>query len=216
MIMDSRIGTWIVLLISVLFRKGALLQDASEPLEFVLLEEQPAGTSLGNVFIASGLHRQFNSSALDQLRLSFLSQPDPERPYFTLEERTGILRTTREVDREVVCRPTLPEMRCLLALDLALQPAPFFRIIKVKVEVLDINDHVPTFPEKSFIQVMSESAEVGSGFTIPPAVDWDSGKFGIKRSVSLLSAYLCYSIGAYITVQVLIMVFTNITSTLYN
>lgn len=182
-----------VLLLSVLFREGVSIQDASAPLEFVLLEEQPAGTSLGNVFIVSGLQRQFNSSVLDQLRLSFLTQPVPERPYFALEERTGILRTTREVDREEVCRPTFPDTRCLLAFDLALHPLSFFRILKVKVEVLDINDHVPTFPERKFIHVMSESAEVGTGFTIPPAVDWDSGKFGIKRSVSVLlsSIYLC-------------------------
>ena len=49
------------------------------------------------------------------------------------------------------------------------------------VAIVDENDNSPTFPELHLIQQVSESAEVGSGFTIPAAIDLDSPRFGVTR-----------------------------------
>lgn len=49
------------------------------------------------------------------------------------------------------------------------------------VEIVDENDHSPTFLEVHLTQQVSESAEVGSGFAVPAASDPDSRRNGVSR-----------------------------------
>jgi len=49
------------------------------------------------------------------------------------------------------------------------------------VSIVDENDNSPTFHDLHFAQQVSESAEVGSGFTIPAATDPDSPRYGVTR-----------------------------------
>ena len=57
----------------------------------------------------------------------------------------------------------------------------FFQIIKVEVEVIDINDHWPQFPEYTVEHEILESALVGSSFIVPAAEDPDGPGYGIKK-----------------------------------
>lgn len=52
------------------------------------------------------------------------------------------------------------------------------QVLGVRVEILDINDHTPTFPDRKWMYQISEAAEPGTEFVIPSAVDLD----GYSRS----------------------------------
>ena len=67
----------------------------------------------------------------------------------------------------------------------------FFDVIKIAVEILDVNDHSPKFDDdwSTFGPTLniSESVLPGSAFSLPGAVDEDSSNFGVLgyRLVSL-------------------------------
>jgi len=56
-------------------------------------------------------------------------------------------------------------------------------VIKIAVEILDVNDHSPQFGDhwstSGLTLNISESVLPGSAFRLPDAVDADSGQFGV-------------------------------------
>lgn len=55
------------------------------------------------------------------------------------------------------------------------------QVIKVTVEIIDINDNAPKFPDPVVTLSVSESAIVGSTYIVPAAIDPDSPLFGVQR-----------------------------------
>lgn len=49
------------------------------------------------------------------------------------------------------------------------------------VEIVDVNDNAPRFPEERIVHQLSEATEVGSAFVVPAAVDPDSRRYGVAR-----------------------------------
>ena len=68
---------------------------------------------------------------------------------------------------------------CRIQQDVAIQPIQYFDIIKVSIDIVDINDNEPEFVPNQLIQEMMESASVGTGFVIPAASDPDTRPFSI-------------------------------------
>ena len=54
-------------------------------------------------------------------------------------------------------------------------------LLKVSVEIIDINDNSPRFSDRKILLSILESAAVGSTFLLPSAVDMDSPKYGVQR-----------------------------------
>ena len=147
-------------------------------LNYQMLEELPAGALIGNIITDARLNLRYNTSELLRLRFSFLTQPDLDREYFTIEEATGILSTTHRIDRDKLC-PHVTE--CFVKFDLAVSPVKYFQIIKVRVEILDKNDNAPFFPQSRITHQISESTLPGTSFSIPAATDPDSIDNGVQR-----------------------------------
>ncbi|VDL89719.1 unnamed protein product [Schistocephalus solidus] len=129
---------------------------------------------------------------------------------FRVNKDTGELFTREKIDREVVCSPTNiqytfgqssesqkvktgqqldSDADCFLTLQIAINPTgqqtkvPHFAV--VKVIVVDRNDHMPTFPHPGYINLsVPESAEVGSRFPLPLAVDLDTRQYSVRAYVS--------------------------------
>ncbi len=143
-------------------------------------EGEPNGTLIGDVFTQADLINKYTASELQNLRFQFLSKPDVN---IGIDERSGKLRTTSIIDRDVLC----PQMeRCVFKLDVvALIPHPetpaFLEIIKVFITLKDRNDNRPRFPEIEISKVIPESKTPGSSFVIPTAVDPDSGDNSIQN-----------------------------------
>lgn len=144
-------------------------------LRYALEEEQEVGTVIGNVRNDAALSAKHEADVLSQLRFRFMIQPSID---ITLEAETGILRTIGRIDREVPC----PFMEtCEIKFNIAVQPFKYFQIIKVVIEIVDINDNDPIFTPASLAVEMSEASLTGSYVTLPAAFDPDSSPFGIER-----------------------------------
>ncbi|XP_009697557.1 PREDICTED: protocadherin-10-like, partial [Cariama cristata] len=73
-------------------------------------------------------------------------------------------------DREEVCEAG---GTCLLHLQLLVESP--LELYRVEVEVLDINDHAPTFPWQEYVLEVAESAVLGARFPLESAQDPDVG-----------------------------------------
>ncbi|XP_010159657.1 PREDICTED: protocadherin-10-like, partial [Eurypyga helias] len=74
------------------------------------------------------------------------------------------------IDREQVCEAG---GTCLLHLQLLVESP--LELYRVEVEVLDINDHAPTFPWQEYVLEVAESATLGARFPLESAQDPDMG-----------------------------------------
>ena len=149
------------------------------PVSYNLTEERAYGTFVGNVIADGGLRDKYDSSTLEHLHFSLLEHEDVAvKGLFVIEETTGVIRVAQRVDRDVLC-PSAET--CVLSLDVQVMPLDYFEIIKVSINILDINDHVPTFPADTIIRRLSEASVVGTALTVPLPSDPDSPKFGVHH-----------------------------------
>lgn len=142
-----------------------------------ITEEQGANVTLGNIFIDARLGEFHNESHTDKLKYSFLS-PSPH--YFVIDPETSNLKTAENLDREKIC-PYKED--CTIPLEIAVQSeiAAFFEKIQIMVNLLDINDKTPAFPQSSTDLKISEGAVLSKSFVIDGAIDQDSEEFSVKR-----------------------------------
>ena len=144
-------------------------------LRYAIQEELDVGTIISDVINDADLDRRYSKTVLRNLRFRFLSHP----PFnLTINETSGLIRTSGRVDREEVCKDVEP---CQLRLDVAVTPMTHFAIIKISLELMDLNDNSPEFQPDFRFHEMSESSYVGSGFQIPSAKDRDVGRFSVQR-----------------------------------
>jgi len=156
-------------------------------LEYRVNEELPAGEYVGDVARDYGFDQELPVSTLSLLRFSFLTLPTAgDRMYFSIDERTGVIRTSAPIDREEICpektwTPAGDEESCTIKFDVAVRPIEYFRIIKVRIEIIDINDNAPLFTTNSLSIDISEAAETGTSFLLPAAEDADSQHFAVSN-----------------------------------
>ncbi|XP_013862776.1 protocadherin 2 alpha c isoform X2 [Austrofundulus limnaeus] len=101
---------------------------------------------------------------------------DSGRRYFTINHKTGKLVVSDRIDRETVCEFVSP---CVLSLEVVLENP--LETQKVEVEILDVNDHAPQFPQDEYQLEVSESALTLSRFHIEGAQDDDDGSNSVKH-----------------------------------
>ncbi|XP_039632262.1 protocadherin beta-5-like [Polypterus senegalus] len=144
-------------------------------LQYSIPEEMTRGTFVGNVAKDLGLDNQ----RLKTRRARIYTEGETE--YIELNVNKGILVIKDRIDREQLCETITP---CALNFQIVLEnPMQFHRI---SVEIVDINDNDPTFPENSMHLEISESAPPGAVFSLPSAVDSDVG-VNTLQSYSLTS-----------------------------
>ena len=129
---------------------------------FYVVEELPPDSFVCNLVTELDLESKYDRTILDRLRFSFFTQPPFDRTYFHLDERTGVIKTSRRIDRERLCPTPSDVVECLAEFDVAIRPLEYFQIVKVAVEILDVNDHAPQFPTRRIQHHMAESADAES------------------------------------------------------
>ena len=137
---------------------------------YQLTEEEPVRTFVADVKTDSQL-------AGDDLRFVVLT-PDGElgRRLFSIDAASGVLRTATVVDRDAICPG---ETECIVEVDIGVRPREYFQVLKLSVEIVDINDHSPRFPSSRMELEVSEATVPGVLFHINPAEDADGPDFGI-------------------------------------
>lgn len=142
-------------------------------IEYSVLEEQPMQTFIGNVASDAGLNDRYSDDVVSQLRFHFLLPSE----YFEMESHSGLLWTAQSLDRDTICPFSTS---CELRLDIAVQPLTHFQIIKVRIQLDDLNDNRPTFDQERISLEISETTMSGATFALPSAQDLDSGRYGVK------------------------------------
>ncbi|XP_070819428.1 protocadherin alpha-3-like [Chaetodon trifascialis] len=147
-----------------------LWSGASAQIRYSISEEVQEETVVGNIAKDLGLDK----SALTDRGYRIVA--GSTEPLFQVNQNDGVLYVKRRIDREEVCERSTP---CLINLKTVLENP--LEIHYVAVEILDINDHSPVFPEKEKGLEISESALPGARFQLQAARDPDVGQFSIQQ-----------------------------------
>ncbi|TRY86872.1 hypothetical protein DNTS_017253, partial [Danionella cerebrum] len=132
-------------------------------------EEAEHGTFVGNIAEDLGLDLTKVSSRRFQV------VPSSRTPYLEVNLENGVLFVNEKIDRERICKQSAS---CLLHLEVFLEnPLELFR---VEIEVVDINDNPPSFPETDITVEISESATPGTRFPLESAFDPDVGSNALR------------------------------------
>ncbi|XP_067374286.1 protocadherin alpha-8-like isoform X28 [Channa argus] len=148
----------------------AVLGLASAQLRYSVSEEVSEGTAIGNIAKDLGLDK----NTLKQRKYRIVSSNAD--PPFHVNQDDGVLYVMRKIDREDVCEQST---LCMIHLKTVLENP--LEIHYVGVEVIDINDHAPSFTEKEKRLEISESVLPGVRMPLPPARDLDGGPFSIQQ-----------------------------------
>ncbi|XP_068437474.1 protocadherin gamma-A11-like [Clinocottus analis] len=161
-----QISKWmaLVLFLSLIFG------EASGQIRYSISEEIKEGTSVGNIAKDLGI-----DPTILQAR-GFRIVSGSTEPLFQVNRNDGILYVNRNIDREEICQRTSV---CLINLKTVLENP--LEIHYVAVEVLDVNDHSPSFPEDNKRIEISESTLPGTRFQLHAALDPDGGLNSVQQ-----------------------------------
>nr|XP_033948143.1 protocadherin alpha-8-like [Pseudochaenichthys georgianus] len=140
------------------------LGGISAQVRYSIQEELRIGTVVGHVAKDLGL----DLGRLTDRNLRVVS--GTKQDLFKVNARDGVLLLNQIIDREQLCAKTAP---CIANLK-AIVENPL-EMHQITVEILDVNDNSPTFPEENYTLEVLESAIVGSRFQMEGAHDLDVG-----------------------------------------
>ncbi|XP_028444582.1 protocadherin alpha-3-like [Perca flavescens] len=157
---------WVVLVLAF----NLMFGNASGQIRYSISEEIKEGTAVGNIAKDLGI----DSNILKARGFRIVS--GSSEPLFQVNQDDGILYVNRNIDREEICQRTNV---CLINLKSVLENP--LEIHYVAVEVLDVNDHSPSFPENNKRLEISESTLPGTRFQLHAALDPDGGVNSVQQ-----------------------------------
>ncbi|XP_041653144.1 protocadherin alpha-3-like [Cheilinus undulatus] len=156
------LDTWISFCLSLVI--VTYIEGTSAQIRYSIQEESKLGSPVGNVAKDIGL--ELGRLADRNLRVVSGTKQD----LFKVNPRDGVLFVNQRLDREELCAKTAP---CITNLKAVVEnPLEMHQVI---IEILDINDNSPKFPEENYTLEVLESAIVGSRFQMEGAHDLDVG-----------------------------------------
>ncbi|KAK4297732.1 hypothetical protein Pmani_029851, partial [Petrolisthes manimaculis] len=129
--------------------------------KFSVMEGHPPSTFVGVIPLKPGFTYRFNEAPKE----------------FTLNGTTGEIRTTGVLDREALLTDRF---------DLVVLSSQPTYPIEVRINVIDINDNSPRFPEPSIHVTFSESANAGTRVILDTATDGDAGDNDITTDYKIV------------------------------
>uniref|UniRef100_A0A8C2ENX6 Cadherin domain-containing protein n=1 Tax=Cyprinus carpio TaxID=7962 RepID=A0A8C2ENX6_CYPCA len=142
---------------------------SSGQIVYSVLEEASPGTTVGNIV------KDLNLNLQELENRGFQIASGPNKRYFDVNMKTGILQIKDKVDRDELCGRSL---KCTLESE-AIVNMPL-NMYRFEVNVLDINDNSPTFHFSSLQLNVSEAAFIGERYALPNAFDADVGSNSVK------------------------------------
>ncbi|KAM8732229.1 protocadherin alpha-8-like isoform 22-T22 [Acanthopagrus schlegelii] len=150
---------WFALRFSVLL---SCVERVSAQIKYSVPEEAKVGSVVGNVAKDLGL----DISSLGERRFRIVSGTKDAQ--FEVNQNNGVLYVHKNIDREELCESVSP---CLINLKMVAENP--MEIHYVGVEIMDVNDHSPSFQEEEKILEIAESIVPGKRFQLPTARDPD-------------------------------------------
>ena len=165
---------------------------AAKELYYSVKEEQPPVTFVGNVRAdLDSLNKGTMSADKARfLKFKLLSSNKKSRD-FDINEETGVVTTVRPIDREAFCQGA---SECFSSLDVLVSSRgdSFFRVIKIRIDILDLNDHAPYFPQNIFMFI-PENSPIRTQYPFQGAVDLDLGINGVQH-YEIVNPTDCFSV----------------------
>ncbi|CAB1337352.1 unnamed protein product [Coregonus sp. 'balchen'] len=162
----------LALLLVLCLGSGAQSSDpASLTVMYRVWEEQPVGTRVGH--LVDDLRQRGETGALEDFQVVEHGQALP----FSIGARDGTVSTLGQLDREELCRGS---DLCELAFSVLYRKGGTIHFLRVRVEVMDLNDHSPTFPSGQQELEISETATLRMRIPLDRAVDPDAGPNGLQ------------------------------------
>ncbi|XP_069025536.1 protocadherin-12 isoform X1 [Embiotoca jacksoni] len=139
---------------------------SSITIQYRVWEEQPAGSSVGR--LVDDLRRRDEAGPLEDFQVVEQGKALP----FSVTTRDGVVSTQGRLDREQLCRGS---DLCEVAFSVLYRKSGAVNCLRVRVEVMDMNDHSPTFPSALQEVEISETAGLRMRIPLDRAVDPDAG-----------------------------------------
>lgn len=155
----------------------SLCSDArsSEPssitIQYRVWEEQPTGTRVGR--LVDDLRQRDEGGPLEDFQVVEHGKALP----FSVSTRDGVVSTQGRLDREELCRGS---DLCEVAFSVLYRKSGAVNFLRVRVEVMDLNDHSPSFPSMLQEVEISETAGLRMRIPLDRAVDPDAGPNGLQ------------------------------------
>nr|XP_033488831.1 protocadherin alpha-8-like [Epinephelus lanceolatus] len=144
-------------------------KQALAQIRYSIPEEVKEGTVVGNVAKDLGL----DISLLTDRRFRVVS--GSKDTFFEVNQNNGALYVHKKIDREELCHGS---GACLMELKILVEnPLEMHYVV---VEITDVNDHSPSFPEKEQIFEIGEQTLPGKRFQLQTARDPDAGINSIR------------------------------------
>ncbi|XP_027133950.1 protocadherin alpha-2 isoform X31 [Larimichthys crocea] len=144
-------------------------KKASAQIRYSIPEELKDGTVVGNVAKDLGL----DITSLTDRRFRVVS--GSKDPIFEVNQNNGALFVHSHIDREELCQGS---GACLIELKILVENP--LEIHYVTVEITDVNDHSPNFPEREQTFEIAEQTLPGRRFQLHTARDPDAGLNSIR------------------------------------
>ncbi|KAM4554637.1 protocadherin alpha-7-like isoform 18-T18 [Odontesthes bonariensis] len=156
-----------MLLFSLIFCYGDLILAQ---IKYSTSEEVKVGAFIGNVAKDLGL----DASTLIKRRFRIVS--GAQDALLEVNPNNGVLYVHKKIDREQLCDRN---GACLLDLKIVVENP--LEVHYVTVEILDANDHAPSFAEEEKVIEIAETTVPGARFQLPGARDPDMGINSVQR-----------------------------------
>jgi hypothetical protein len=170
-----------VLLLNLSAPASSSFATAPPSQQFSIYEQLPPGTEIGRVKprVDATSHDPATTTNL-QYSLRSTSGVSPS---FVIDQNTGTLSTAGNtiIDREAICRHG--SASCRIDLDVVVTGGSsrrYFDVVRVQIEVLDVNDNAPRFPEQS-VGVTVTDCDRTNFVRLPPADDPDSPAYSVQN-----------------------------------
>nr|Q5DRB6.1 RecName: Full=Protocadherin gamma-A4; Short=PCDH-gamma-A4; Flags: Precursor [Pan troglodytes] len=143
---------------------GVLVEIRAEQIRYSVFEEQEEGSVVGNIAKDLGLAPR----ELAERGVRIVSRGRTQ--LFALNPRSGTLVTAGRIDREELCDRS---PNCVTNLEILLEDT--VKILRVEVEIIDVNDNPPSFGTEQREIKVAENENPGTRFPLPEAFDPDVG-----------------------------------------
>ncbi|NXC30555.1 PCDGH protein, partial [Campylorhamphus procurvoides] len=144
---------------------------AAERLRYAIAEELPTGSLVGPLARDLGL----SPDQLPARKLRVASAGKKQLKYFTVSEENGNLYVSERLDREELCGESAS---CSVSFE-ALVHNPL-NVFHVQVDIEDVNDNAPRFPQGNYQLEINELTSPGARFHLGMAEDADVGSNSLQ------------------------------------